>query len=756
MGAPSSIDQYGHGIINFSKTFPQIPTVICTIAGDDYNHELGVFNITTTSFQIYSTAGWPKPSNHNPPNNNGIYYIAICNNPRWTGNLNSLPFQIQFGTITNSSPTEWIGGYIFPNVFQSTPIVVGTASFLEPPNQDCNVTFDSISCNMMHINVSGGWPSNGIQYIAICEYVQPTSSDPPMYMDGNIIPFTSNPSDENPSIITTSSSVNNPTSIITSPNGLCDLSYTRDTSTTVPTAYIDVVNVVNQSFDMWVTNNPLIQSLSFISFANNLASTISKFDLPYIIDFGQFDNNISTFTTTSINIPFNFTFSSSPTVIFSYNNFMDFGFFSGTYIYYYISLITPYYFTVSLNISETIPHTFYWMAILKNPSSSVSSSSLQYPIDFGSYMIDPNNMIANIPYSLQTVNGKENSKIYGMIEFTTSFSKQPVVISGNQLVQIDTITKDYFHINSNFPFQLSPHVESSSYYVSWIAIEFPTTIDNPLFTCPSTMYIDGCPSSIQIAPSVLQPQCNTYTIDYLSITKENSFPDISIYTPASSNPPSPSPALNLPDIVFCNIDVSKGNTTATSSNSICLITYQHLNSSGGDISIDVNTSYGWFSRCSSFGNVFIRITTSYASNDPLTFNFTNVGLNENFQYYVQWGYSQDQIFGPFTTTYTDTFGHSKCSPFNVGCKIEQWFENNCSIVVKPLVSAATSLSGFNKAACASIIGAMGASCTAELGGPEDPVGDGICAVQSTTKIKLCSVLAGATEGYAVSQLCKFA
>jgi hypothetical protein len=752
----------GQGQISFTKTFPEIPTVVCTIYGEDGGHDLGVFNITKDSFQIYSTVGWPK---------GGINYIAVSHNPGWTGDLKSLPFQIQFGTITNPSPTEWIGGFIFPNVFQSTPVVVGTASFLNTPTtSNCNVTFDSISCNMVHINVSGGYPNNGIQYIAICEYVQPTSSLPPLNIDGNVVQLTGLNT-------TTSSSVNNPISIITSPIGLNTFS-TLTTSITPEgyiTPYIDINNVVNQSFTMTVGANNVqnVGGVSFISFAHNLASIISKFDLPYLIDFGQFENiDIADYLTgntnsININIPFNFTFPSQPTVILSSNDFAS----SQTtgipsldeYLTYqtvsYISSITQNYFTTtfSSNLYQAPPSssfpplpssTNYWIAISKNPNSS---SSLQNPIDFGSYMIDPNNMVAGLPYSLQTVNGKENSKIYGMIEFTTQFSKQPVVISGNQLVQIDTITKDYFHINSNFPFQQSifSHLESSSYYVSWIAIEFPTTIDNPVFTCPSTTYTDGCPSSIQISPSIIQPQCNTYTIDYLSITKKDIFPEISVYSPASSNPPSA--ALNLPDVVFCNIDVSKANTYATSSNGICYISSHNLGSSGGTINIDVNTSYGWFSRCSSFGSVFIRITTSYASDNQLIFNFTNVGLNENFQYYVQWGYAQDQIYGPFTTTYTGIFGTATCSAFNIKCKIDQLLEKACVSTFTTL--GVPNLSKANDYLCEEVASALGFECDVAAGGPEDFVGDAICAEAAFDFGFVCEKLLDKGEEMAIDELC---
>lgn len=719
----------GQGLIMFTKTFPEIPTVVCTINGTDDKHDLGVFNITTTSFQIYSSNGWPR---------DGINYLAVSHNTSWTGDIKSLPFQIQFGTINNPSPTEWIGGYIFPTPFQSIPVVVGTSSFLNTPSGNCSVTFDTISCNMVHINVSGGWPSNGIQYIGICKYVKPTSSDSPILMDGNLVPYNGHTM-----TIPVTTLINNPMSILTSSISLqITEGLFGDYS-----PYVDVNNIFNNSFEMDICNaaQSRMHGLSFISFAKNLASNISQLDLPYIIDFGSFNRDFPNPMGPNgdgyrdINIPFNFTFPTIPTVIFPFNNYT---FMNGQNIStIQITSVSVNYFTIEwLSSSSTLPtipnSTFFWMAILENPQSSVKSSPF-YPIDFGSYSTDP----STFPYTLRKVNGKDNSKVYNMITYKTKFSKQPVVISGNQLCEIDTITKNYFHFSlSNF----------ATGYISWIAVEFPSTIDSSLFVCPSTILPVLCPATY-VTPSS-SAICTT-TGDNLPTMIDNTFPEIAVDIPAGSNPPSP--ALHLQDIVYCNVGVDKGTTHPSTSNAICKITYFKLNSDGGTLNIDVNTDLGWFSKCSSFGNVFIRITTSYASDDQLIFNFRNIGMNENFQYYVQWGYADDMVYGPFTTTFSGTFGHADCNPFNVWCKIEHWLEDECAKIVGPLVSVAVTKTGFNTAACAGIISAFGGSCVAEAAqGGIDPVGDAYCAGQTSWKAAICSTLAGVGEGYAVSELCK--
>jgi hypothetical protein len=585
--------------------------------------------------------------------------------------------------------------------------------------------------------------------------------------------------------ITISSLINNPESIISSPIGLNTLNIVKINDpdhadkTCYNSPYININNITNNSFTMNVQNLNYTQGgISFIAFANNLASMISKFDLPYIIDFGEFDVSTyiylqsSTNHTNYTNIPFNFTFPSTPTVILScnlfncsgVNQYVSDGYMINTQlgtISIGISAIYQYYYTLDYNYNQVyepvqIPYQkCYWIAILKNPNSS--SSSLPYAIDFGEYQINENNL-QGIPYSLQNVNGKENSKIYGMIDFTTKFSKPPVVILGNLLFSIDTITNNYFHMNY-IPQNLQTNNITTTnpmsvYYLSWIAIELPNIIDNPLFTCPSTTYVDYCPSTIT-TPSSIELECHLNTINYLSINKNNIFSEISVYSPSSS----PSLAgLNLPDVVYCNIDVSKANKLATNSNIVCFIISQNFNTDisgqmNATIDIHVNTDYGFFSKCSSFGNVFLRITTSFASTDILTVNFTNIGLNENFQYYVQWGYADDDIFGPFTTTYSNTFGHPKCSDFNVQCLVNETLQYLCKDSLKLLKIDGTPINQLNEGICEQITSYLGLECEAAVGGPEDFIGDAFCADGSISFEYSCNKALDAGEDFAIDELC---
>jgi hypothetical protein len=80
---PAAFFLFNLGQMNFRTYFPTPPVLVCSVNGSVSGyHTLSVSNVTTTSFNITSTGGWPT---------SGISYIAICKNISSTINPDDLP-----------------------------------------------------------------------------------------------------------------------------------------------------------------------------------------------------------------------------------------------------------------------------------------------------------------------------------------------------------------------------------------------------------------------------------------------------------------------------------------------------------------------------------------------------------------------------------------------------------------------------------------------------------------------------------------
>jgi hypothetical protein len=155
-------DKHGLGIIYFQTSFPYEPVVVCSVkGGPNNNHTLAVFNVTTTSFQIYCSNGW---------NSEGINYIAICKNPESTIKYSDLPIEIQFGHQIGipSDIINGLGVISFPTQFTNKPIVIGCANYLNSSINKPNftITDDTTVDNFISV-IEGGWPNGGLYWIAI-------------------------------------------------------------------------------------------------------------------------------------------------------------------------------------------------------------------------------------------------------------------------------------------------------------------------------------------------------------------------------------------------------------------------------------------------------------------------------------------------------------------------------------------------------------------------------------------------------------
>jgi hypothetical protein len=151
--------------------------------------------------------------------------------------------------------------------------------------------------------------------------------------------------------------------------------------------------------------------------------------------------------------------------------------------------------------------------------------------------------------------------------------------------------------------------------------------------------------------------------------------------------------------------------------------------------------------------VFIRITTSYDSHNQLTFNFTNIGVNENFQYYVQWGYSENCIYGPFTTTYTGVFGTTECTPFNVKCNVNKILKSACVNSLKLLDVEGMPVSELNDYICEEIGAYLGIECETGVGGPENIIGDFFCGSEIFAFAGSCANLLSQGEDVIIDEVC---
>ena len=166
---------------------------------------------------------------------------------------------------------------------------------------------------------------------------------------------------------------------------------------------------------------------------------------------------------------------------------------------------------------------------------------------------------------------------------------------------------------------------------------------------------------------------------------------------------------------------------------------QYSNNSQTKIWLNVNLDAGFYSSCPSFGNMIIQIGSPQTSIIDFVFQIDTT-YTPGFQYYVLWGNSSDQLYGPFTTTQQLTYGQNTCAPFNVKCKIQNWFENICVDFVNG-AGIDPGASNVCSKVEEEIAPFFGVECEIATGGPEDFIGDAYCGSLAVATDVACSQIA---------------
>lgn len=742
----------GVKIVIFNQPFQNIPVVIVSSNGQG-NHQIYISDITTYSFNFEYTNGWAGTS---------FNYLAVDN-----VSLNELPFQVQFGKQTSSpSVDNWIGGISFPYEFQDTPVVFATPVFIPQDHSitQCNATIDSISRKMFHLNISGGWPDVGACWIAIGPKTTQTSSSSQFpvnivsdYIQDIILPENAGNS---PIFFRVPIDCPDPTNmvILATPIDVMMVASHSDKVLNTISPIVNISNITENEFECcFGTNlsNPWpLGGLQYVGLSRNKTSSIAQTDTPYLIDFGRFDPDSFPDHGQEIYIPFNIEFPSTPKIITSYHALFDFE----RQMSMTILKRTKTYFTLQFtgyigfpNNKFKPPYPIHWMAVLETNKNTYIP-----PFSFEVGLIDSINSIS----ASHEVNGSTGN-VFGLGRFKTKYNSAPRMVMGTSIVQIDTIFSDLFHVNSaEFSFMtLDPSTSNIQVYpIYWMSLKVPDgTTGMPFYQCAIQEYIDpNCPQ-LQTDPS----SCPKNTVDYIKLSTIQYLPFITkIGDPCSAtiDVSLDSPPLYISKMVICNIFLSKGELSAYSDlGSICFNRTNQLTKSGGRTQWVVNADYGYFSFCDSFGNVLIRINSSFASTDVINLEFIGFGISSNFQFYIQFGTANDMIHGPYK--YHDIveleFGHPKCSPGNIKCQVIQVLRDICVPVLKYTIGRT------QKAAIGEVCGfattQMGVECVGALGGPENVVGDAVCAVLTGEASYNC---AGAvkllTENTAMSDPAKMA
>jgi hypothetical protein len=695
----------------FSQTFKNIPTVIIS-SNQAGNSQIYITKINTNSFDFNYTNGQDRSFN----------YLAV-------GNIDELPFQIQHGKqIATPSVDNWIGGITFPYEFQDTPVVFGTPIFNKSNARECNVTVDSISRKMFHINVSGGWPEDGVCWVAISMKTTQTLSVFPINVvsgyiqekpeeESNFFKIPINCPDPKEAVI------------LSSPIGMM---VSNSNGATIP-SIVNIKSITQQEFQCCFGTNynsewPL-GGLQYIYLSRNKTSGIPQINTPYLIDFGKFDPSSFPDHGQEIYIPFNIEFPSVPKIITSYHGVFDYEKSSSMFI----SKRFKTYFTLQFTGLQ------YWDSGFK----------VQFPIHWMA-ILETNNKQTIPPYSLQIgkidslktfgssheVNGMQGN-VFGLTFFKTKFNVAPIITLGTSSLQIDTIFSDLFHVNTTENYLLDSAYSSLIFPIYWLSIKRPDgSNEMESYQCDVKEYIDPTCKTNQ-DPS----KCPKKTVEYLKLTTIPYLPTIAKISDSCSNSIDTTQTalpLYISQIVVCDIYLSKGTLHVDSSvPTVCSNSVNKLSKTGGVTVWNVFPDYGYFSFCDSFGNVLIRINSSFASTDLIDLEFFGKGFSTNFQFFIQFGNSNDMIYGPYKCNEMVRlqFGHLKCDPGNIACKVKEDLKAACIPAAKFLISKGTikSINGI----CDELSLMLGFDCVSAAGGPENVIGDALCATVTGTTDTIC-------------------
>ena len=479
------------------------------------------------------------------------------------------------------------------------------------------------------------------------------------------------------------------------PNGL-DNSLSDDNG-------INLLNITPSSFDinmgfytmLGLQNNPNSAlwprgGISMINLYLNSNSQYKIEDLPYIINYGScsFKEIWSTFINDpspnfKVKIPFKIKHNFIPTLIIPQNHRMI-NFVEKTQEYFCIEL-TQFCRYFMMGKSSSLPKIFDrfdWLSISDNPTSTIE---IPYVIDHGTFNLS-NNLQSQM-YKLSTMN---ESEIANTVRFNKKFDTPPVVINSDLWTSIDQITTEYFHYTEQSLQYIQLDTKLNSF--DWIAIEMKSV--KPILNymtpqdiissepCPSKEFVHSdCPTFLTDIDS-----CPKYIVNYLQTPRIEYVDWITIVIKKDSkksydNADDKCPCIELKNIASVNLSMQGPKNCTSSNDQIVAVTHiDFKNNNTSHINVNVNTDYGIYSSCDSIGNLFIRINSNTPSTIELNFIFNRIGISKNNCYYVQWGTSDDEIYGPFKDENpTLKFGKPlKCAPFNVKCKVKSEMKKICS------------------------------------------------------------------------------
>lgn len=715
---------FNKNYIPFKTSFDSTPVVIISqISDGNYaqNREFGVYNVSPNGFFVtwydsfdYADS-WPST----------LCYLAINPESDMSKLFDSTEFVVECGSIISPSFDGWDGGIKLQKPRQFQPIIIATMGFngdyqhSYQKNSHMNITIDTISRNSFHVNSNRNDNNNWmVNWIAISRSEPTTSSEFPIQLKSyyqkskprgttkdksfffvDTVPAISNPLETtilaNPIDIIKSNSVGRP-----SPNMVHVYDISQD-------GFVIKINEDNK----W----PDETGIQYSIFERNPQSNIDN----HVIDQGVFLPENVNYDLNYIQINFNFEFKNVPKIFTNYNFVMDYPREARTAIV----KVTKTYFILQFagfqywNTKYTFKSPIHWVAI---DNMETWSQSSPFTFEIGSV----NSFDELISDKYAYTNNPRLEKVFGFFDIDTKkFPTPPIIHLNINVVNIDSIYKDFFHINTPIAVMTEFSELYPFYWLMVRPISQPVQPRMEFIECDVTTFIEpGCPT-IDTDPN----KCGKIIVEYLPKLKHDYFP---LETELEPSDESEKP-IDFDGIVLCNIYLNKAKLTASSDfGCICECSANHLINSGSEIGGYtqwlVNADYGYFSNCKSIGNVLIRINSDFSSTNPVNLEFYGLGYCPTFQYYVQWGTSYDEIKGPFA--YNErvefTFGKEACDEFDVYCNLKRDMEGICEHIVGPIVNLPYD---WTKAStCAYITPEILAACIGLSGGPADIIGDAMC------------------------------
>lgn len=737
--------------IKFSSTFDDIPIVILSEMNNvkySTKREFGVYNITTSGFQVtwYDSFDWADewPTT--------LCFMAIHQSQTTGSSFIMESGSSEFGKI----PTDGYGwdGYVkLQNSYQYKPIILTTLCYDDQYNHDyrknnhMNTTIDSISRQSFHVAINEGvWPSNArINWISIVKDSPRTSDRYPINMISDYIVYEPSKSTDEKYYVIEFNSAHRPglddSCIIA--NGIDTVHMKSENETIDPDfPMINIINLNNDKMKCQINERNIWPKggMKYIRFSRDPESKIDQSDQRYIIDFGIVDKDMFSNNDTIYRIPFNIEFPSPPKILTCYNGFIDFRTNSAIGItavfpthFEFTSFYQPYNSSTKLLIPKFDVH---WVAIYENPKWTINSFPYQIQINQFSSLKE---IINTLPHQ-QPDNFSPLNNIFGLIPFSKPYRIQPPISLGCGFLGIDSIHNSFLHVNTCLPVDfLQVLFSKMKTPITWlIFIDTTVKASMPFSNCDIVQYIDPqCPTLTTNATLCDVIDVSAYLpliqYEYLEKVTEISTIEQSGYLEDKETNYLP---IELDNIVICNIHLSYATRTAWSQyGEVCSNAVNHLkNDDGNDryfTQWNVNTDYGYFSSCKSFGSILIRINSSFPSDKILKFHFYGTGASPNNKYYVQWGTGYDMIQGPFDSKVSHgelvelEFGHAGCGPSNVYCKIKKALKGICKDIVKPFLQ--TPQNWVQGQACSTALYPfVTGTCIAMFGGPEDVFADAAC------------------------------